>query len=219
MSEKKVPIYLMPGLGAGPKLFRYLHLPDKYEIHYLRWIIPSKNENLETYAKRLLKQVKHENPILLGVSFGGIVIQEMAKFIPAKQLVIVSSIKHHNELPLHYKIALRYKLYKLVPPSLLKRVDLIETISPSKRLKQKMRFYQEFLEMDNPEYIKWAIKHVLTWRQTQDLKNFVHIIGEKDRIFPLKYIEEPKIIVPNGRHDMIVFHARWFNRNLLKLLI
>ena len=83
----------MPGMAASPKIFEYLKFPMNFQIHLLSWIPPVKNEPLSDYAKRMCKRVVHKNPILLGVSFGGILVQEMAKYVSVKKIVIVSSIK------------------------------------------------------------------------------------------------------------------------------
>ncbi len=206
-------VYLMPGLGAGPKIFKYLKWSDDFQVNYLHWIKPlSETESLEQYTHRLLQQVKHEQPVLLGVSFGGIIIQEMSKQIKVKKLIIVSSIKNHQELPPFYQIAQKTRLYKLFPAKILQNIDWFEKIAPPSRFKRKMQFYQNFIEMSDPMYIRWAIKQVLFWKQTQKLTNFIHIIGEKDPIFPAKYIKDPKIVVPNGQHDMIISQSYWFNR-------
>jgi thioesterase domain-containing protein len=37
------------------------------------------DESLDEYAKRIAEKIKLENPVLIGVSFGGILVQEMAK--------------------------------------------------------------------------------------------------------------------------------------------
>ena len=71
----------MPGMGASPKIFEYLKFPALYEIVFLSWIPPFEKESLSSYAERMSKFVKHKNPILIGVSFGGILIQEMTKYI------------------------------------------------------------------------------------------------------------------------------------------
>ena len=64
----------MPGLAASSKIFDYISLPkEKYELHFLEWLIPeSFDESLEHYTKRLLEKVTEPNPVLIGVSFGGI---------------------------------------------------------------------------------------------------------------------------------------------------
>ena len=73
--EKK-HIYFMPGLGANPKIFEYILLPkDRFEIHLLEWKIPiSEDESIQDYAQRMTREIKNQNPVLLGVSFGGVLV-------------------------------------------------------------------------------------------------------------------------------------------------
>jgi esterase/lipase len=40
-----------------------------------------------------LPENQKENPVLIGVSFGGILVQEMAKHIDARKVIIISSVK------------------------------------------------------------------------------------------------------------------------------
>ncbi len=214
----KIPVYLMPGLGAGNKIFTHLKLPEIYEVHYLQWLLPYQNETLQDYSRRLCRQINEENPILIGVSFGGIVIQEIAKQISVKQLVIISSIKHHQEMKPLFKLARNTKLYKLLPVSLLKKRQLLQKLVLPRPIQKKLRLYQRFLELDDTQYIRWSIEKILTWQQNRLPENLVHIVGEKDRVFPPQYINYPKIIVPEGRHEMIIFKVKWFNRHLPEIL-
>mgnify|MGYP003303458126 CR=1 FL=1 len=87
----------MPGMAASPKIFEFLDLQNPFEIHLLSWFPPKQNESLGSYAKRMCKKVIHKNPILMGVSFGGVLIQEMAKHIKVRKIVIISSIKNNIE--------------------------------------------------------------------------------------------------------------------------
>ncbi len=208
----------MPGLGAGKKIFKYLKLPGEYQVHYLHWLIPYNKESLQEYTKRLIAQIKDENPILIGVSFGGIIVQEIAKQIPVKQVIIISSIKHHTELKPFYKLAYKTKLYKILPAQLLRNLDRLKKLPLDKPIKKKIRLYQIFLELDDPYYIRWSIEQVFSWRQRQIPENLIQISGEKDIVFPIKFIKDPKIVVLGGRHEMIVTKVRWFNRNLSRFL-
>ena len=61
------------------KFFEYIRLPKQYKIHLLDWIDPKKDESLQSYVSRLSEKVTHEQPVLIGVSFGGIIVQEMSK--------------------------------------------------------------------------------------------------------------------------------------------
>jgi pimeloyl-ACP methyl ester carboxylesterase len=208
----------MPGMAANPKIFQYIKLPEKYDCHYLHWIIPEKNESLESYTKRLTKQIKHQNPVLIGVSFGGIIVQEMEKLISVRKLILISSVKSHHEFSPFLRKSLRYRLYKLFPTQMMLRLNYLDKIAFTKNLKKKVKLYQIYMDVNNPVYLNWAIKQLLTWQQTKPAQKIVHIIGENDKVFPVKFIKDPKIIVPDGRHDMIIFKAKWFNRNLPELI-
>ena len=66
-----IHVYCMPGLAANPTIFENIELPkEKYDIHWLNWLLPKKKETLNEYAQRLCKKVKHDNVVLIGVSFG-----------------------------------------------------------------------------------------------------------------------------------------------------
>ena len=95
-----IHVYLMPGMAANPIIFENIKLPnDQFKIHWLEWIIPKPKETIEQYAKRLANKVHHKNSVLIGVSFGGIIVQEMSKFLTLKKLIVVSSVKNSSELP------------------------------------------------------------------------------------------------------------------------
>ena len=115
----------MPGLGANPKIFEHISLPkDRFEIHLLEWKSPiSLDESLKDYAKRMSEEIKHQNPILLGVSFGGVLVQEIAKIIAVKKIILVSSIKSHHEFPNRLKLLQKTKAYKFFPTKIIENFD------------------------------------------------------------------------------------------------
>ena len=91
---------MMPGMAANSKIFDFISLPQNFNIHYLEWEIPDINESLKDYSSRFLNKIKGKNIVLIGVSFGGIIIQEISKLINPIKIIIISSIKTKNELPL-----------------------------------------------------------------------------------------------------------------------
>ena len=66
----------MPGMAASPRIFEYLNLPEEYQVIKLSWMTPKNKEPLAAYAKRMAERIEHKNPVLLGVSFGGILVQQ-----------------------------------------------------------------------------------------------------------------------------------------------
>ena len=115
--ETKTHIYFMPGLAASSNIFEYIRLPNnKYELHFLEWLIPeSDDESIEQYSKRLCEKVEHTNPVLVGVSFGGIIVQEMSEFIQPDKIILISSIKNENEMPGRFLFLKKSKIYRLFP--------------------------------------------------------------------------------------------------------
>jgi len=84
----------MPGLAASSSIFEKIELPNTiFEIHFLEWMLPLPKESLKNYAKRMALSVQHQEVVLVGVSFGGILVQEMAQFLQVRKLIIISSVK------------------------------------------------------------------------------------------------------------------------------
>lgn len=205
----KIHIYCMPGLGASPKIFEYLSLPkDQFEVHFLAWKNPlSFNESIEEYSKRICEDIKHPNPILLGVSFGGILVQEISKIITVKKIIIISSIKSHHEFPNRLKLIQATKAYKLFPAKIIENLDTYTKYFLGDFLKKKAELYKMYLSVRNSNYMKWAIHKVLHWQQDIPPENIIHIQGTEDHVFPSKHIKN-FIPVEKGTHIMILIKAK-----------
>ena len=103
---------MMPGMAANSKIFDFISLPENFNIHYLEWEMPIGDESIQEYSSRISKKIKGKNIVLIGVSFGGIVVQEISKFIKTHKIIIISSIKTKNELPLMMQLGRKTKAYK-----------------------------------------------------------------------------------------------------------
>ena len=116
----KIPVYFMPGLAASTAIFERIKLPTAiFEMIPLEWEIPKGGETLQQYAKRMAQKVTQIDPVLIGVSFGGILVQEMMQFLEVRKVIIISSVKTNLEFPLRMKVAKTTKAYKLIPTNLL----------------------------------------------------------------------------------------------------
>jgi pimeloyl-ACP methyl ester carboxylesterase len=216
---EKIPVYFMPGLAASSTIFERIKLPeDTFEVLLLEWEIPLDNETLTAYAKRVAMNIKHENPVLIGVSFGGILVQEMARFIDARKVIVISSVKSNLEFPRRMKIAKTTKAYKLIPVKLILNVENLAKFSFGDKINQRLKLYEKFLSVRDRRYLEWAIEQVILWNRTEVDKKVIHIHGDADDIFPIKYIENC-IIVKGGTHIMILNKYRWLNENLPKIIL
>lgn len=215
----KIPVYFMPGLAASPSIFERIELPkDTFEMHLLEWFLPNKNETLQSYAKRMAENVKHENAVLVGVSFGGVLVQEMAQFLNLKKLIIVSSVKCNAELPRRLKFAKTTKAYKLLPTGLMQDVELLTKFAFGDVLKKKLKLYEQYLHRREKDYLDWAIEQMVCWERVEVDSKVIHIQGDADEVFPVKNIKN-FINVKGGTHLMILNRYKWFNQNLPKIIL
>ncbi|GAA4281131.1 alpha/beta hydrolase [Gaetbulibacter aestuarii] len=219
MSQELIHVYLMPGMAASPKIFQYIDLPKKqFEIHLLEWMIPTVNESLKDYAKRMSKHIKHDDIVLLGVSFGGVLVQEMLPFVSVKKLIIVSSVKCTEEIPPHMILAKNTKAYKLLPTQLASNVDVLAKYAIGKGVKKRLELYKTYLTVSDHKYLSWAIEKMVNWEHHSIIPGIIHIHGDRDSVFPMRYIGECYTI-EGGTHTMILNKYRWFNTHLPKIIL
>jgi len=215
----KIPVYFLPGLAANSLIFERIKLQESiFEIHLVDWEMPKKNENLLGYAKRMAELVTLPKAVLIGVSFGGVLAQEMALFLDLRKLIIISSVKSNLELSLTMKIAKTTKAYKLMPTGLFQNIDLLPKFSFGNVLKQRIKLYQKYLSVLEKTYLDWAIEQMVLWDRVEVDKNVIHIHGDADAIFPIKNIRN-FIVVKGGTHIMILSKYKWFNENLPKIIL
>jgi|MGYP006078702931 thioesterase domain-containing protein len=210
----------MPGLAANSKIFEYTSLPeDLFELHYLAWILPTSiDETIESYAKRMCEFIQEKNPVLIGVSFGGILVQEMSKIIHVQKVIIISSIKNNSELPKRLQLAKVTKTYKLFPANHISNIESFISLVFSTMAQKRITQYRMFLSVRDPLYLNWAIHHVLHWNQTETLSNVIHIHGTKDEIFPIKNILNC-IEIEDGSHIMILNKGKKISTILINKLM
>ncbi|RAR47126.1 alpha/beta fold hydrolase [Flavobacterium lacus] len=215
----KIPVYFMPGLAASTSIFERIELPeDQFEIFLLEWIIPYPKESLTAYVTRLSKNIQHKNPVLIGVSFGGVIVQEMAMIIPVQKTIIISSVKSNKEFPRRLKIAKSTKVYKLLPTGLVQNVEALTKFAYGDAVKQRLKLYDRYLCVRDKCYLDWAIETIILWDRTEPDSTIVHIHGDADDVFPIKYIKN-SIVVKGGTHIMILNKFKWFNENLPKIIL
>ena len=206
---EKTPIYFMPGLAASPKIFENLEFDlDGYTLHYLNWIAPQNSEeDISSYTYRLSAQIKEKNPVLIGVSFGGIIVQELASYVHPKKVIIISSVKHHDELPKRFKLVKLTKIYKVFPTKVIENFEDYLRFFIGKGLKKRADLYKKYLSVRSKEYLQWSIATIIKWQQTQPIKNIVHIHGTNDAVFPIKNIQNT-IKIKGGTHIMVLTKAK-----------
>jgi pimeloyl-ACP methyl ester carboxylesterase len=199
-------IYCISGLGADERAFSKLKIAD-YRLQVIPWLMPYAAETIQQYAERMRAGINDPNPVLMGLSFGGMVCTEIAKQIPVNKIIIISSIKSSKELPFWMKTVAALKLNKIVP---LKSTRLTQPIQ-NKMLgiqneEEKALVSSLRREVDLP-YTNWAVNQAINWKNDWQHPNIYHIHGDKDNMFPIKNIRADYTI-KNGGHFMIMNRAK-----------
>jgi len=220
MVMSKVPVYFMPGLAASSAIFENIKLPeDQFEMYFLEWFLPNEKESITNYASRMIKNIQHENPVLVGVSFGGVLVQEMAKQMKVRKVIIISSVKSNTEFPSRFKVAKTTKAYKLIPTQLLADIEKLAKYAFGDNIVAKrLKLYEKYLSVRDTKYLDWAIETILYWKQKETNETVIHIHGDADAVFPIKNIQNC-MVLKGGTHVMIVSKFKWFNENLPKLIL
>lgn len=219
MTDTKIHVYFMPGMAANTTIFKNINLPsDQFEQHLLDWFVPDQDMDLSGYAMKMAKMIKHNNPVLIGVSFGGILVQEMARYITVRKVILISSIKHESELPKRMIFAKYTNIHKLLPTGLINNMELLIKYAFGETVTKRLKLYEEYLSIRDKYYIDWSINQMVNWRQTFTPEHLVHIHGDHDAVFPILNIKNC-ITVKNGTHTMIINRAKWFNEYLPTIIL
>jgi pimeloyl-ACP methyl ester carboxylesterase len=197
-----VHIYCISGLGADFRIFSKLRINGAI-LHPITWQIPEAGETLPAFARRLSQQIHHENPVLLGVSFGGMISTEISKILPVQKTIIISSCKIRNELPYYLRVAGNAGLHKVVPYWLVtKNKYLNRFIFDTQSREEELYLKRMMLADTNMTFMKRSVNMILNWQNREYPKNIVHIHGEKDKLL-LPSSVRPDYWVPDGGHFMI----------------
>lgn len=209
----------MPGMAANPSIFKNIELPpEKFQTHLLQWEQPKKGMGLREYAAEMCAKIEHPNPVLVGVSFGGMLVQEMAMCIDVRKIIIISSVKQKRELPKRLIFAKYTKIHKLLPTGLVTNIELLAKYAFGEPVTKRLELYEQYLSMRDKYYLDWSIDKIVNWNSPDCKTPIVHIHGEKDAVFPIQYISDC-ITVKNGSHTMIINRAKWFNERLPAIIL
>jgi len=197
----KRKVFCIGGLGTDEQIFSRLSISNA-ELVTVKWLIPQKKESFSSYVQRMMLQVTDPEPVLLGISFGGMVAVEMAKQYRVKKAFIISSVKHKSELPLWMKVLKKIPLHLLLKPRPNKLIYPIEDFflgANDPETRKLAAFYRENIHQG---YLQWAIHEIINWQNVTIPKNLIHIHGTADRVFPLRNMKVD-FRVAKGKHFMI----------------
>lgn len=214
----KPHIFFISGLGADHRAFDRIKL-DGYDQTHLPWIVPSWKDDIKSYAEKMAEPIqKHENPIVIGLSLGGMLATEMTNFIPKLKVILVSSIKSPRERSNILRLGRTFPIQRLMPPRLMQNMTFMWSAANRKKLsKQESEHMLSMFKEQNDKFLRWAIFHAPKWRGSGDESRISHIHGTADRMFPIKRIQNA-IHVKGGSHMMVYSKGEEVSKLILEEL-
>ncbi|WP_312193210.1 alpha/beta hydrolase [Sphingobacterium sp.] len=217
MNITDTKIYIISGLGVDQRVFSKINF-GSLDIEYLDWITPISHEPLAIYAKRLSSKITVKQPILIGLSFGGMIAIEIAKTIPIKKIILLASAKGRHEFPIRYRLASWLRINQLVPNSFFKWHNFLSDYFFGISSEEDSQLLKQILQDTNPVFMAWAIHQILHWKNRFIPGNLIHIHGDKDRIIPIKRLKT-SIVIKGAGHFMTVTHSQEVEKLLEEMLI
>ena len=198
-------IYCISGLGADERAFSKLKV-EGYQLEVIHWLQPKPGESLEDYAKRMRISITEENPVMMGLSFGGMVCIEIAKQITVEKIIIISSIKTSMELPSWMKTVAKLKLNKILPLGSSKLTEPIQNHFLGISTSEEKKMVAASRKKVTKQYTEWAVNQAINWKNDWRHPEIYHIHGDNDRMFPIKRIK-PTHTLKDAGHFMILNRA------------
>jgi pimeloyl-ACP methyl ester carboxylesterase len=207
-------LYLLSGLGADKRVFDFLDLHG-FKLIHIDWIKPLEDEKIESYARRLLNQIKSSRPTLIGVSFGGMIAIEIAKLVETNRVILVSSATTKADIPVRYRLAGNLWMNKLIPSPLYRKANFVVYWLFGVKKKKEKELLKAIMDDADNDFVDWATNKIVNWDNEQQLPNVITIHGTADRVLPFKKADH---VVNHGGHLMIVSKADEVSQILRKVL-
>lgn len=209
-------VYFISGLGADKRIFSFLDL-SFCEPVFIDWLAPLKNESLEKYALRLRQQIPEKAPVIVGISFGGMLSVEIAKADPSVLAIILASNKTKKEFPVYFRAGRYLPLYKWSPAALAKKFTLRTSFILGGTNPEEKKLLHQIIRESDIYFVRWAIRAILHWQNKIIPSNIIHVHGTADKLLPFRFVKADHVI-EGGTHVMTLDKHREISELLRQLI-
>ena len=209
-------VYFISGLGADKRTFSFLDL-SFCNPAFIDWLVPLPKETMAAYAGRLRAVINEEKPIIVGLSFGGMLVTEMAKADLNLKAIIISSNKMASEFPFWLRMGKWIPVYKWVPDLFYTYCSLVTSWFLGAKGKEEKKVLRKIIADTDIHFTKWAIEAIMLWDNNTIPQNLIHVHGTADKLLPYMFVK-PDHTVKSGEHLMIMDKAQEVSA-LLKRII
>ena len=234
-------LILFSGMGVDARLLAKQRLLAADVIVPL-WIAPRDGESLADYARRLAalltagtcrvgtahherqsggqcppygdrSQLEPSQPLFIGgVSFGGMIAQEVARHLPTAGLVLLATCRSWRGVPLPFRVAAWIGSHSPLWPIRIGR-HIAGRLQPLMGISSghHLAWLDAMLADTDPAFLRWAAGALLHWPGAGELPcPVVQIQGGHDLILPPRFTT-PTHIIRGAGHLANITHAREVN--------
>ena len=219
-NTKQLTIYWIPGMCADAKIFEpYIKDLSNFQHKVFNWYEPkSLNQDLSSYSDYFVSEIVDENPIIVGVSFGGLVALKMAKKVSFSKIILLSSMANYQAKPFLFKALHKMGLARIVSYLCASNLERFLTFYYGKKYSKQKKLYDTFLPYRNKKYLFWAFIQNIIWMGKTNLSpNLYSIHGENDEIFPIGQNHYDHL-VEKASHVMIVTHQKTIKKQIKEIV-
>lgn len=220
MRKQEMNIVCIPGLGANALIFKPQQTYFAERLYVPDFLQPKNHESLQAYSERWAVHLKNSlsKPyVLVGMSMGGMFVQELSQYLDAKALILLGSLQ--KPMPHQTMHQWSEKIGQRLPKSILRA---IRYCSPhwvaffeglSRNEKQLMYQMSRQIEVD---FYKWQAQAAAAWIKTGFTGQYTCPVfrahGGKDTMV---FLDQPlgpnDLFLPKARHLINLTHAEQIN--------
>jgi pimeloyl-ACP methyl ester carboxylesterase len=211
--------YFFSGLGADERVWQLLQLHSSITPVHVKWLLPTSAETLPEFAARMLGQIDCTQRFnLVGLSFGGMVVQEIAKHSLPNKVVLISTIPQANSLTALFRAINVLKLHKMAPHSIYGNANPVLYHYMGLTNQQDKALIKAILNDTPKPFIKHAINQLLNWQGAGNYNQAFSIHGSNDRLLPITNFS-PKNVIQGGGHFLPITHHQAISNLLNNALV
>ena len=229
MRELTLPgrLVLLPGLGSTPEVFYHQRKAFGDRLETPAFIPHEPNESVAAYAQRWAKQLSRpgdDRPLVIGgVSFGGMIAQEMAMYLDPKPraVLLISTTREADQVTLPMQLAEVFG--RFVPKAAVNKtlgvMNLALALRDGLDDDDKGRLMQAGREVD-PGVAKWAGSVAMGWQGLHPPSGYppvYQIHAKKDWVIKAPAQGTPNVeLIEGDNHLLHMTHRKTINRFLFE---
>ena len=204
-------LYLLPGIGCDGRLYDRIDLSG-FDVVKLPWPDFPPGCSLASIAQVMSRDVrKDEQHILVGVSMGGMVAQELAAITDPVKVVLISSWTGPQEWTLLARAGSGFQLYRSITHFTMWATWPVKRIL-GQRDRVTDRLLWEMACAESARKIRNGTGAILRWKGSPWKGPLVRIHGDNDSVVPMRFPVDH--VVRGGPHIMVLTRAEEVSRAL-----